>query len=51
MDSNTFQIFLKNIEIDGEVFRYYDVSTLNIEKYGRNNLSDFTLSMKLELIF
>lgn len=31
---NTFKIFLRDLEIDGQVYKFYDVSQLNEEKYG-----------------
>lgn len=37
LDINTFKIFLKEFEIDGEVYKFYDVSKLNEEKYSKNN--------------
>jgi hypothetical protein len=39
-DNNTFKIFLKDIEIAGECFKYFDVSKINEEKYGRRSLLD-----------
>lgn len=32
---NTFKIFLRDLEIDGQVYKFYDVSQLNEEKYGK----------------
>lgn len=35
MDSNTFKLFLTDLEIDGRTFKFFDVSKLHAEKYDR----------------
>ena len=35
---NTFEIFLSDLIIDGETFKFFDVSKINDEKYGLNLL-------------
>jgi aconitate hydratase len=32
---NTFKIFLKDLEIDGETYHFYDIAKLGVEKYDR----------------
>ena len=34
MSSNTFQIFLTTLEVDGQAYKFYDVPKLHEEKYG-----------------
>ena len=34
-DTNTFKIFLKETEIAGECFKFFDISKINEEKYGK----------------
>ena len=34
-ENNPFNIFLNDIEIAGECFKYFDVSKINEEKYGK----------------
>lgn len=34
---NTFRIFLEELEFDGQVYKFFDISKLNDEKYGNNS--------------
>lgn len=35
LENNPFNIFLNDIEIAGECFKYFDVSKISEEKYGK----------------
>lgn len=32
---NTFKIFKKDLEVNGQVYKYFDVTQLNDDKYGK----------------
>ena len=40
-EKNTFKIFLKDIDIDGDTFKYFDVSKINEEIENPNTFTLF----------